>query len=263
MISSLYKDYDILFRSKKRVTFASCEREIVDNSIPSVDDLTDEDHKARYLSQDDFKEIRLHAKLVTRDIRQKDPLSILQIETALHTARDVANEQKQPRSTEVTSYASIFYAWCVQGQGRGLEKYVSHRLRKDRSENAKLSTRTIVKISKESCYMNPEKLSQLCTTFSEPAVLYARMIAAADQVAAAIAFAEDVYPLIEEDGSVEDTSFSFSSSTEDLFSVNSFHEQPAIVKDRPSSMRRDAFKTTTSSSLSPPPTCNLMTATAG
>ncbi|GKZ01293.1 hypothetical protein MPSEU_001080300 [Mayamaea pseudoterrestris] len=169
------------------VSFASPECSVrIDDTIPCLDDMSDENKACRYFTPTEFSNIKLHAKLETRDVRRTAAKGVQQMEDTLDAAERLAISM----TTSVTghfafdpfSHAQDLYLWNTMGDGRGLEKYVSQKQRRHRSETVKRSVRTVVHLSQE-CHANANDIAQEYRNCAASSLVYASIMGTADALA--------------------------------------------------------------------------------
>ena len=156
----------------------------LDETIPCLADMTDDEKASRYWTPSEFNAIKLNARLDTRDVRKNQLPGIRHIEDTWQRAAQLAMQNDDDIGQDVTTHARELCTWTALGTGRGLEKYVSQRHRQERSDIIKHSIYAVVSLyQQDGPVPDTNKLADLYASYTRASAIYARILGAADELA--------------------------------------------------------------------------------
>jgi hypothetical protein len=183
---------------KRKLRFAPQISEVI-CSVPCVHDLTYDEKRAVFWTPNEFKGIRMSAKLVTRDIRKDGQQEITDLEDAFATALRLCNMNDSDLDTLLKSpsgHTKSLEVWCSgRNNGRGLERYVSAIHRFKRAEYTNEARAAVLRMCRSE-QISSDQLASFYSEYAKSATVYSRLIGHADYIACIDAYKpEQLAPL--------------------------------------------------------------------
>jgi hypothetical protein len=184
-IMSMVPPTPLIIGGKRKLRFAPKISEVV-CSVPCINELTADEKCAIFWRPNEFKAIRMSAKLVTRDIRKDGQHEITKLDDAFAAALRLCNMTDSDLDALLKSpsdHTQSLEAWCSgRNNGRGLERYVSAIHRFKRAEYANEARAAVLRMCRSE-QISSDQLASFYAEYAKSASVYSRLIGHADYIA--------------------------------------------------------------------------------
>jgi hypothetical protein len=185
MIMAKVPPTPLIAGGKRKLRFAPKISEVI-CSVPCVHELTHDEKKAVFWTPNEFKSIRLSAKLVTKDIRKDGQKQVTDLEEAFAAALRLCNMTDSDLDALLKSpsgHTKSLEVWCSGwNNGRGLERYVSAIHRFKRAEYANEARAAVLRMCRSE-QISSDQLASFYAEYAKSATVYSRLIGHADYIA--------------------------------------------------------------------------------
>ena len=177
-------------REEFRVHFNPTISEVV-CEVMSLEDFSEEERRDLFLTTSDMNQIKNDAKFITKYFRLKDSDSVVALDKVYMDAIRRSNTFKtyedflcfiQNDDHKLEIVAQSLFPWCRKSKihGRGLERYCSQKQRVERQAFSSECRAAVVRLSKSEA-VSPDDVAKFYHEFSRGNVIYARLMAHADE----------------------------------------------------------------------------------
>ncbi len=166
-----------------KVRFRSNEADIV-GTVPLRKDITEDEKRQIWWTAAEYHGIRLGAKFITKDLRQREKSLVRGIEEAyaraLHLACTLSDGEYEGLMRNCASQALCMKSWCARElSARGLECYTSHKHRYERAEFAEETRVAVLKLARTKT-ATEDQLSVFYKEYARSAAIFARFCGEVD-----------------------------------------------------------------------------------
>jgi hypothetical protein len=183
---------------KPRITFATTVSKVV-GTVLSRDDFS-EDEKADYwIERKEFDQIQSNAKIVVAAVKEHGQAYVNFIEDSYKIAQQLSEFMVEDDESDLffedpSTYTNKMVRWAEADYGqRGLEKYVTSRMKSHRATESREAR--LVVVTAANMDLNDDELANLSEALSWTACIYSRMLGHSDSIAACYTKSSPVPPV--------------------------------------------------------------------